>query len=273
MPLDNVNGFVLGKRLGSGTYGTVFLANRVTDSAPLAIKVIPNIEKATKMETEVLQSIRHPFIVSHYSSFVCKQKVHICLEYMAGGTLLNRMQMENRIRLSEAKLYLAEIALGLSELHQRSIVYRDLKPENVMIGADGHLKLIDFGLASETRSCESVCGTADYLAPEVIEGKRYGCEVDWWALGILFFEMLFGRTPFAAASFERLKEKIVGKEVIVPDFGEEGWEIASLIHGLLEKDPRRRFGFEDIVKHSLFEGVSFAEILEKQISPKYVPEV
>jgi serine/threonine protein kinase len=269
---DRIQGYVLGKRLGSGTYGTVFLAQRLSDSAAFALKVIRDVERATKMETQILQSIHHPFIVSYYSSFIWKQKMHICMEYVSGGNLYNRMLIDRTIPIVEAKLYIAEIALALAELHKHSIVFRDLKPENVMLDQDGHVKLTDFGLASETQMCASLCGTAHYVAPEIIKCKKYGPEVDWWALGVLFFELLFGRPPFVAADFDRLKEKILTRDVIVPDIGEEGWVIASLIQGLLEKDPKRRFGFEDLVKHPFFADMDFSKVLEKQIPPRFVPE-
>jgi serine/threonine protein kinase len=269
---EGVERYVLGQRLGSGTYGTVFLAKRLSDSTPLAIKVIRDVERASKMETQILQSIHHPFIVSYYGSFVSKQKMHICMEYVPGGNLYNRMLTEKKIPIVEAKLYIAEIALALAELHKHSIVFRDLKPENVMLDHDGHVKLTDFGLASETHMCASLCGTAHYVAPEVIECKKYGPEVDWWALGILFFELLFGRPPFVAANFDRLKEKILSRDVIVPDIGENEWEIASLIQGLLEKDPKRRFGFEDLVKHPFFADMSFSDVLARRIQPQFIPE-
>jgi serine/threonine protein kinase len=270
---DGLERYMLGKKLGSGTYGTVFLATRIRDSAPLAIKVINAVEHASKMETKVLQSIHHPFIVSYYSSFIAKQKAHICMEYLPGGNLYNRMLTDKRIPLNEAKLYVAEIALALAELHKHSITYRDLKPENVMLANDGHIKLTDFGLASKGHRCACLCGTANYIAPEIYAGQRYGAEVDWWALGVLFFEMLFQRTPFFATNFERLKLKIQTYDVIVPDIGEDPWEVASLIQGLLRKDPKRRFGFEDLVKHPFFADLSFSDVLEKRIQPKYCPKV
>jgi serine/threonine protein kinase len=260
------------KMLGRGTFGSVYLAKCKDDSSLLAIKVIRDVERASKMETHVLHSIHHPFIVSYYSSFVAKQKLHIVMEYLSGGNLYSRMLAERRIPLREAKLYIAEIALALSELHSHSIVYRDLKPENVMLCEDGHIKLTDFGLASEVRCCSAVCGTGSYLAPEVIACKRYGPEVDWWGLGVLFFEMVFGRTPFVARDLETLKQRILSREIVVPDIAGDEWGVANLIQRLLEKDPARRAGFEDILKCPFFADFSVEDLLAKKVRPKYVPK-
>jgi serine/threonine protein kinase len=263
--------YMLIKMLGRGTYGSVYLAKRKADSSLLAIKVIRDVERASKMETRVLHSIHHPFIVSYYSSFIAKQKLHICMEYLSGGNLYSRMLAQRRIPVKEAKLYVLEIALALSELHSHSIVYRDLKPENVMLCEDGHIKLTDFGLASEIRSCSSMCGTASYLAPEVIACKRYGPEVDWWGLGVLFFEMIFGRTPFAARDLETLKQRILHREVVVPGIAGDEWRLGELIQRLLEKDPTCRAGFDDIMKNPFFADVSVEDLLAKKMQPNYVP--
>jgi serine/threonine protein kinase len=271
MALSPRDGYLLIKMLGRGTYGSVYLAKRRDDSSLLAIKVIGDVERASKMETRVLHSIHHPFIVSYYSSFIAKQKLHICMEYLSGGNLYTRMLSQRRIPLKEAKLYVAEIALALSELHSHTIVYRDLKPENVMLCEDGHIKLTDFGLASEVRCCSSVCGTGSYLAPEVIACKRYGREVDWWGLGVLFFEMIFGRTPFAARDFETLKQRILHRDVVVPEIDGDEWALGDLIQRLLEKDPTSRAGFDDIMKNPFFEDFSVEDLLAKKIKPEYVP--
>jgi serine/threonine protein kinase len=141
-----------------------------------------------------------------------------------------------------------------------------------VVGCDGYVKLTDFGLSAEAASCTRICGTDEYIAPEVLSGKPYGQEVDWWALGILFFELLFGRTPFFAINRDRMREKIVNRPVIVPDHSGSS-EVPSLIYGLLEKDPKMRFGFEDIVRHPFFFDIDFKELLEKRIEPKFIPDV
>jgi serine/threonine protein kinase len=172
MHLPGQDRYVFLRLLGHGKFGRVFLAARIRDSALFAIKVICDVEHSNKLELDVIRSIHHPFIVRCYSSFIAKQKAHICMEYLPGGNLYERMQALKRIPLGEAKLYIAEISLALCELHRRSIVHRDLKPGNVMIAEDGHIKLAAFGLAADVKSCVSLCGTADYLAPEMIAREQ-----------------------------------------------------------------------------------------------------
>jgi serine/threonine protein kinase len=193
--------------------------------------------------------------------------MHICMEYLPGGNLYNLMLKRGRLPVRTAKLYVAEVALALATLHSRGIIYRDLKPENIMIAADGHIKLADFGLASDCVTKGTIHGTFEFLAPEIVARKSFGPPADWWALGVLFFEMLFGRTPFYAADRARMADKIMNRNVILPDV-EGGTQVASVIRGLLEKDPGRRFGFEDIAKSDLFADIDFDEVLAKKVRPE-----
>jgi serine/threonine protein kinase len=264
--------YSLRKFLGRGTWGDVYLAQRRSDSALFALKIIRRPEDLASIESTLLSTISHPFIVSCVDSFVAKQKLHICLEYVAGGDLAFHIASRGPFRLDEAKLIVAQIALALRALHRRGIVYRDLKPENVVLGCDGYIKLTDFGLSAEVSACTRVCGTYEYLAPEVLAGRQYGPAVDWWALGILFFELLFGRTPFYAMDRDRMREKILNRAVIVPDHSGSG-DVASLMYGLLEKDPDARFGFDEVAGHALFEDVDFDQLLEKKVVPKFKPGV
>jgi serine/threonine protein kinase len=259
------------KPIGFGAFGTVFLAKQRSDGQLRAIKVVSEIEKASQVERSVLQSLKHPFIVSTECSFLARQKVHISMEYLAGGTLHHRLATQGPIPVAEAKLYLAELALAIDYLHQRGIVYRDLKSENVMIGLDGHLKLVDFGLSTESDICYRTCGTWDFLAPEIIAKRPYGQEVDWWALGILFYEMLFQRTPFAAVDRARQNDKILHRPVVIPQRAYSN-DVRAMIYGLLHKNPKYRYGYEEIVKDSLMDDMSFSEVYEKVIVPRWIPE-
>jgi serine/threonine protein kinase len=259
------------KPIGFGAFGTVFLAKQHSDGKYRAIKVVSDIEKASQVERSLMPSLKHPFIVSTECSFVARQKVHICMEHLPGGTLRHRLATQGPIPLAEAKLYLAELALALEYLHRRGIVYRDLKSENVMIGMDGHLKLVDFGLSTESDLCYRTCGTADYLAPEIIAKKPYGQAVDWWALGVLFYEMLFQRTPFAAVDRARQEDKILRRPVVLPQRAYSK-DVSALIYGLLEKNPKYRFGLEEIVKDPIMDDTSFSDVYDQTIVPKYIPQ-
>ena len=264
--------FLFQKLIGNGVYGKVYLARNLSTQETFAVKVIER-ETGTKniVELEILLNISHPFIVSCRASFKRKSQSILIMEYVGGGELYYHMKRRGSIPLKEAKIYVAELALAIDFLHQRGIVYRDLKPENIMMGLDGHLKLGDFGLAVKSSICFSVVGTPDYIAPELLQKKKCGKEVDWWALGVLFFEMLFRRTPFFAPKVERMYDKIVNKPAVVPDCA-GNVHVATFINGLLEKDPAYRFGFEDIVKHPLMSDVNFDDVLHKRVPMDYIPE-
>jgi serine/threonine protein kinase len=262
--------YELRKLLGCGTWGNVYLAAENGTSRLVALKVIRDVERVGKVERSMLERISNPFIIQSYGSFIAKQKMHICLEYVEGGDLAHQMSIRGSIPLQEARLYVAEIAIALRELHSNGIVYRDLKPENVMLGCNGYIKLCDFGLSAERSICSSVCGTYEYLAPEILSRKSYGPEVDWWALGILFFELLFKRTPFYAPDPDRMKDKILNRTLCVPDCGNS--DVASLLYGLLDKNPEKRFGFDKLVNHPLFKDISFDELMELKVDPPFKPE-
>jgi serine/threonine protein kinase len=262
--------FELRRSLGRGTWGNVYLAVECQTGRTVALKVIRDAERVSKVERCLLEEISNPFIVTSYGSFISKHTLHICLKCIEGGDLCHHMAMRGAIPAAEARLYVAEIALGLHALHLNGIVYRDLKPENVLLCLDGFVKLCDFGLSAEAPLCSSICGTYEYLAPEVLRGRSYGLGVDWWALGILLFEMLFKRTPFYAPDVERIRHKILNRRLCVPDYGNSN--VTSLLYGLLEKDPARRFGFKKIRDHPLFEDIRFEEVLEKKIHPPFKPQ-
>lgn len=264
--------YSLVKLIGSGVYGQVYIGKRLEDGELCAVKVIRKETKGNLVEASLLTTIDHPFIVPCYRSYKAKRKQYIIMEYMRGGELYYHMKKRGYIPLNEAKIYVAEIALAIHHLHTMGIVYRDLKPENVMLGLDGHLKLTDFGLSVKGKVCYRVVGTPDYIAPELLQAKKCGKEVDWWALGVLFFEMLFKRTPFFAPNMEKMYEKIINRSAYVPDI-DGNLDVPTFINGLLEKDPAYRFGFDDIVKHPLMSDVDFDAILRKEVTPAYIPDL
>lgn len=264
--------------IGRGFYGKVTLAQKIDTGEFYAIK---SIHKSKLVESEaihtviaerqVLTAASHPFIVSLYYAFQTPSKFYLCLEFAPGGELYKHMKDEV-LPLAEAKLYIAEIALALNYLHSIKVIYRDLKPENVLLDAQGYAKLTDFGLAKDLRKdgmTETFCGTNEYLAPEIVSHQPYDYMIDWWSLGILFYEMLFGYTPFMTPNRSMMFKRIVNGDV---PFTEPIDPLAEdLIVGLLNKDPAQRFGFEQITTHPLFQGLDFNELLNKHIKPPYVP--
>jgi len=196
------------KVLGTGTYGKVMLVRHKKTQKLYAMKVLKkelirkrNQVEHTKTERRVLERIRHPFIVRMKYAFKDREKLYFVLDYCHGGELFFYLTNLRRFKEDAARFYAANILLALRCLNQHNVVYRDLKPENVLIDAEGYALLTDFGLSKEnitdSSRATSLCGTAEYLAPEVLEKERsYGKPCDWWSFGCVIYEMLTGHPPF-----------------------------------------------------------------------------
>ncbi|KAG0437644.1 cAMP-dependent protein kinase catalytic subunit PRKX [Dictyocoela muelleri] len=248
--------------LGFGTFGRVYLC-RLKLKCPIryyAIKILRKYDIITKRQVEhvrheinIIKTLHHKHLVKLYCTFMYDDSICIAMEYVSGGELFTYLRRKGKFSLDETRFFSGEILLALEYLHGQNIIYRDLKPENVLLDKNGHVKLTDFGFAKTTNgSVFTQCGTPDYLAPEVILGKPYDRTVDFWALGIVMFEMITGELPFTQNEYGDLYDKIINENVKFPEVDNN---IKDLIYQLLEKDPRRRIGWyfiDEIFSHDFF---------------------
>lgn len=279
--------FDLRATVGTGTFGRVRIVKLKGDSrrVPFALKMLKKSEiirlkqvEHVKSEKEILLSIEHPFIVTLISAFQDEKRLYMLMEFVNGGELFSYLRKQSRLSIDDARFYGGEILLAFSYLHEGNIVYRDLKPENLLLDSQGHIKITDFGFAKviETRSY-TLCGTPEYLAPEIIQSKGHSKGVDYWALGILIFEMIAGYPPFYDENPFGIYQKILAGKIEFPKnyFDEPS---KSVISKLLVQDFSKRLGCltgknEDVKRHKFFKGVDWEAMLNRQIEPPYIPPV
>ncbi|KAF2086626.1 kinase-like protein [Saccharata proteae CBS 121410] len=275
--------------LGKGSYGTVLLVKQRGTGRLFAQKQLrkahltghKKLVEQTKTERIILENVnRHPFVVKLYYAFQDHEKLYLILEYAQGGELFHHLAMERMFTEEVAAYYMAEMVLALEHLHRTvGVVYRDLKPENCLLDSEGHLLLTDFGLSKVTvdegDTCNSMLGTAEYMAPEVILGKDYGMAVDWWSLGALGFDLLTGSPPFTANNNAKVQEKIVKQKLQLPYF--LGPDAKDLLTRLLRKEPSKRLGanmpkdLQAIKSHRFFRKINWAKLAKRELEPPIRP--
>ena len=264
--------FALQAVLGTGTFGKVHLCLHTPSKQYYCMKVLKKqtiyrFKQMDHIENEklLLSQLRYPGIVQLFATFNTPDSLMMLMEYVPGGELFFYIRKYGRLSEEVARFYAAELVVTLLHLHERQIVYRDLKPENILLDANGHLKLADFGFAKRVvDKTWTMCGTPDYLAPEIIAGKGHDTAVDWWSLGVLIFEMLVGFPPFTDKDMSTLFRKIQEPEgLFIPPLVSQ--EAADLIMRLLVVDPSRRLGnihpdVSDIRTHPWFRPVHWEQI-------------
>jgi len=234
----------------------------------------------TKAERSVLETVSHPFIVDLVFAFQTPKKLYIVLEFCQGGELFYHLSRAGRFSEGRCKFYAAEILSALAYLHSLDIIYRDLKPENILLDGDGHVKLTDFGLSKEgvkdNVSASTMCGTPEYLAPEILNKHGHGKAVDWYSLGALVYEMITGLPPFYTRDREKLFERIRHGELSYPSYVTP--VAKSLIQSLLTRDPERRLGGgpgdgDEVKAHAFWSGIDWAQLDARRIMPPFKPAV
>eukprot|EP00792_Barthelona_sp_PAP020_P005442 TRINITY_DN2651_c0_g1_i1.p1 TRINITY_DN2651_c0_g1~~TRINITY_DN2651_c0_g1_i1.p1 ORF type:complete len:385 (+),score=93.46 TRINITY_DN2651_c0_g1_i1:341-1495(+) len=281
------NDFIRMNLLGVGNFGKVWQVKKKDDDQIFAMKILKKSDiiangeiEHIRTERNILREIIHPFIVKMHYAFQTPQKLYIVMEYINGGELFYHLKREHRFSNQRSKLYAAQIVLALEHLHSLDIVYRDLKPENIMLTAEGNIIITDFGLSkmdvTDATSASTICGTAEYLAPEVIRQRPYGKAVDWWSLGTLLFEMLTGLPPFYSPDATVMYKRILRSELTIPPFIDKNCE--SLLRGLLERDPAKRLGSgpEDgmaIRNHPYFQDIDWDRLFRKEYDMPFKPQI
>ncbi|XP_074284366.1 serine/threonine-protein kinase AtPK2/AtPK19-like isoform X2 [Silene latifolia] len=196
-----------------------------------------------KSEREILMKVDHPFIVKLRHSFQTKYRLYFVLDFVNGGHLFFQLCQHGLFREDLARVYAAEIVSTIAYLNSNGIMHRDVKPENILLDVDGHVMLTDFGVAKQfydTTRSNSLCGTLEYMAPEIILGKGHNKAADWWSVGILLYEMLTGKPPFSGGNRQKIQQKILKDKIKLPTFLSS--EAHSLLKGLLQKDTSKRLG-------------------------------
>lgn len=279
-----LNDFQILRTLGTGSFGRVHLVRSNHNGRFYALKVLKKqtIVKLkqvehTNDERRMLSVVSHPFLIRMWGTFQDSEQVFMVMDYIEGGELFSLLRKSQRFPNPVAKFYAAEVCLALEYLHANEIIYRDLKPENILLDRNGHIKITDFGFAKYVPDVTyTLCGTPDYIAPEVISTKPYNKSVDWWSFGIYIYEMLAGYTPFYDANAMKTYENILNAELKFPPFFNS--DAQDLLTKLIERDLSKRLGnlqngSADVKNHPWFSEVVWEKLLSRNIETPYEPPI
>ncbi|XP_061362632.1 LOW QUALITY PROTEIN: probable serine/threonine protein kinase IREH1 [Gastrolobium bilobum] len=311
----SIDDFEIIKPISRGAFGRVFLAKKRTTGDLFAIKVLKKADMIRKnavesilAERDILITVRNPFVVRFFYSFTCRENLYLVMEYLNGGDLYSLLRNLGCLDEEVARVYIAEVVLALEYLHSLRVVHRDLKPDNLLIAHDGHIKLTDFGLSKvglinstddlsgpavsgtsllgedepdiitsedqrERRKKRSAVGTPDYLAPEILLGTGHGYTADWWSVGVILFELLVGIPPFNAEHPQTIFDNILNRKIPWPTVPEEmSPEAQDLIDRLLTEDPNQRLGARgasEVKQHVFFKDINWDTLARQKAA--FVP--
>uniref|UniRef100_A0A158R5L2 Protein kinase domain-containing protein n=1 Tax=Syphacia muris TaxID=451379 RepID=A0A158R5L2_9BILA len=270
--------------IGKGSFGRVHLVRHNASEQYFALKKL-SISKiiSTRQvehvhsEKRILSLLSHPFIVKMYCTASDRCSLYMLFEYLSGGELFSYLRASKTFSTNMSRFYAAEIVSALHYLHSKNIVYRDLKLENLMLDKDGHVKITDFGFAKEVvNRTWTMCGTPEYLAPEIVTHEGHDKAVDWWSLGILIYEMIVGVPPFQGRALNDVFEKILEGKLKFPRHFD--CNAKDLVKKLLQSDPSKRLGnlkngAVDVMNHEWFAEIDWDEVAEMKLTPPVIPTV
>lgn len=279
------------RTLGTGTFGRVKLVRHKNNDQVYALKIMQKAQVVSFKQTvnvlnekNLLSMCDHPFILKLHQAFKDKQNLYLLMEMVQGGELFGYLHCSERekeyIPEDDARFFTSNVLLALEYLHERDIVYRDLKPENLLIGHDGYIKVADFGFAKLVPNrTYTLCGTPEYLAPELVLGKGHNKGVDYWALGVLIYEMVVGHSPFAASCANdqmQICRNIVNGNLYFPNWVSS--DCKKLIQKFLTNDTSKRLGTTHggaraIKNQPWFSSLNWDDIIAKKIQPPWIPTI
>ncbi|XP_013382422.1 aurora kinase A-A [Lingula anatina] len=248
--------FDIGRPLGKGKFGNVYLAREKKSKFIVALKVLfksqlqkAGVEHQLRREIEIQSHLRHINILRLYGYFYDETRVYLILEYAPRGELYKELQKNQRFDDKRTATYISQLADALRYCHAKKVIHRDIKPENLLLGLKGDLKIADFGWSVHAPSSRraTLCGTLDYLPPEMIEGKMHDEKVDLWSLGVLCYEFLVGKPPFEAEGHTETYRRISKVELRFPSHVSDG--ARDLISKLLRHDPQKRLPLNEVLTH------------------------
>lgn len=252
----SLSDFDLGRPLGKGKFGNVYLAREKESHYVVALKVLfksqildSEIEHQVRREVEIQCRLRHPNILRMFGYFHDEKRIYLILEYAKNGALYKLLKEKNRFDEKTAAVYIRDLTKALIYCHSKKVIHRDIKPENLLIGYNGELKIADFGWSVHSPSSRrmTLCGTLDYLSPEMIEGKPHSYAVDIWSLGVLCYELLVGLPPFDAKDTHQTYKKIRYVIIHYPEYISQ--KAKDLMSKLLVVNPENRLPLTKVLQH------------------------
>jgi len=271
--------------LGKGSFGHVQLVKDQNTGKTYALKAVSKAQIVQTgqqghimSEKRVMQQMRHPFLIRLYATYKDKDRLMFLLEPSLGGELFSVLRQRSYFDEETARFYAASVVLAFEYMHSKNIIYRDLKPENLLLDNDGYLKVTDFGFAKELLSGRTwtLCGTPDYLAPEIVAGKGHGKGVDWWTLGVFIYEMLASYPPFYDEDPMKTYAKIMHGNIVFPSHFSK--DAVNLVQKLLHHKPTKRLGVVKggaklIKKHAWFKSFEWEKLFQKKLKAPIIPKI